>query len=80
MQNQLYSLNYNDPVPMPLNIKINIFGNLKINKTDVETNKLIDNTVFKLLDSNNNVVRTGKTNNKGELEFNNLKPAAYKVK
>lgn len=80
VQNQLYSLNYNDPVSMPLNIKINIFGNLKINKTDVETNKPIDNTVFELLDTNNNVVRTGTTNNKGELEFNNLKPAAYKLK
>jgi uncharacterized surface anchored protein len=80
VQNQLYSLNYNDPVTMPLNIKINIFGNLKINKTDVETNKPIDNTVFELLDTNNNVVRTGTTNNKGELEFNNLKPAAYKIK
>ena len=80
VQNQLYSLNYNDPVTMPLNIKINIFGNLKINKTDVETNKPIDNTVFELLDTNNNVVRTGTTNNKGELEFNNLKPATYKLK
>ena len=80
VQNQLYALNYNDPVTMPLNIKINIFGNLKINKTDVETNKPIDNTVFELLDTNNNVVRTGTTNNKGELEFNNLKPAAYKIK
>lgn len=80
VQNQLYSLNYNDPVSMPLNIKINIFGNLKINKTDVETNKPIDNTVFELLDTNNNVIRTGTTNNKGELEFNNLKPAIYKLK
>lgn len=80
VQNQLYSLNYNDPVTMPLNIKINIFGNLKINKTDIETNKPIDNTVFELLDTNNNVVRTGTTNNKGELEFNNLKPATYKLK
>ena len=80
VQNQLYSLNYNDPISMPLNIKINIFGNLKINKTDVETNKPIDNTVFELLDTNNNVVRTGTTNNKGELEFNNLTPAAYKLK
>ena len=80
VQNQLYSLHYNDPVSMPLNIKINIFGNLKINKTDVETNKPIDNTVFELLDTNNNVIRTGTTNNKGELEFNNLKPAIYKLK
>lgn len=80
VQNQLYSLNYNDPVSMPLNIKINIFGNLKMNKTDVETNKPIDNTVFELLDTNNNVIRTGTTNNKGELEFNNLKPAIYKLK
>lgn len=80
VQNQLYSLNYNDPVSMPLNIKINIFGNLKMNKIDVETNKPIDNTVFELLDTNNNVIRTGTTNNKGELEFNNLKPAIYKLK
>ena len=42
------------------------------------TNKPIDNTVFELLDTNNNVVRTVTTNNKVVLEFNNLKPAAYK--
>lgn len=80
VQNQLYSLNYNDPVSMPLNIKINIFGNLKINKTDVETNKPIDNTIFELVDSNDNVIATGTTDNRGILEFNKIKPGSYKIR
>lgn len=80
VQNQLYSLNYNDPVSMPLNIKINIFGNLKINKTDVETNKPIDNTIFELVDSNGNVIATGTTDNRGILEFNKIKPGSYKIR
>lgn len=80
VQNQLYSLNYNDPVSMPLNIKINIFGNLKINKTDVETNKPIDNTIFELLDSNNNIIATGTTDNKGIVEFNRIKAGSYKIR
>ena len=80
VQNQLYSLNYNDPVSMPLNIKVNIFGNLKINKTDVETNKPIDNTIFELVDSNGNVIVTGTTDNRGILEFNKIKPGNYKIR
>lgn len=80
VQNQLYSLNYNDPVSMPLNIKINMLGNLKISKTDVETNKPIDNTIFELLDSNNNIIATGTTDNKGIVEFNRIKAGSYKIR
>lgn len=80
VQNQLYSLNYNDPVSMPLNIKINMLGNLKISKADVETNKPIDNTIFELLDSNNNIIATGTTDNKGIVEFNRIKAGSYKIR
>ena len=80
VQNQLYSLHYNDPVSMPLNIKINMLGNLKISKTDVETNKPIDNTIFELLDSNNNIIATGTTDNKGIVEFNRIKAGSYKIR
>lgn len=80
VQNQLYSLHYNDPVSMPLNIKINMLGNLKISKTDVETNKPIDNTIFELLDSNNNIIATGTTDNKGIVEFNRIKAESYKIR
>lgn len=47
VQNQLYSLNYNDPVSMSLNLKINIFGKLEIAKKDNKGNYVPD-TSFKI--------------------------------
>ena len=47
VQNQLYALNYNDPVTMSLNLKINIFGKLEIAKKDNKGN-YVPNTTFKI--------------------------------
>ena len=32
VQNQLYAMHYNDPVTMNLDLKINLLGNLELNK------------------------------------------------
>lgn len=45
VQNQLYSLDYNDPVSMSLNLKIEQLGNLEIIKTN-KNGDLVDGTVF----------------------------------
>lgn len=44
-QEQLYALNYNDPVTMAFSLKINLLGNLELSK--LNTNKdLVDGSVF----------------------------------
>ena len=47
VQDQIYSLHYNDPVPMSLDLKINIYGNIEIGKKD-NKGKYVANTSFKL--------------------------------
>lgn len=63
VQNQLRAMHYNDPVPMALNLKINLAGNLEITKTNTNGN-LVDGTVFNLTGPNgynqNHVVSGGK--------------------
>lgn len=55
-------------------------GNLKINKTDSETNEPIQGVTFQLLDLNGNIVANGTTNVNGELTFPNLRVGKYKLK
>lgn len=45
VQNQIYSLHYNDPVSMSLNLKINLFGRLELSKLN-EDGDLIDGSTF----------------------------------
>ena len=45
VQNQLYSMNYNSPVNLSFNLKINPIGKLELNKTN-EKGKLIDGATF----------------------------------
>ena len=45
-QNQLMALHYNDPVPMAMSLKINLFGKLDIGKKDNKGNYVPD-TKFK---------------------------------
>jgi len=47
VQNQLYALNYNDPVSMSLGLKINQFGKLELSKLN-EDGDLIDGSVFRV--------------------------------
>lgn len=52
VQNQLYSLHYNDPVSLAFSLKINLLGNLEISKLDTENN-LIDGSKFRVTGPNN---------------------------
>lgn len=45
VQNQIYSLHYNDPVSMALNLKVNLFGRLELSKLN-EDGDLIDGSTF----------------------------------
>lgn len=55
-------------------------GDLKINKTDSETNEPIQGVTFQLLDLNGNIVANGTTDINGELTFQNLRVGKYKLK
>ena len=75
VQNQLVALNYNDPVALDFSIKINLYGNLEIVKTNTKGN-LIDGSVFNLksVDGtyNQNHTVTG-----GRITIEKLKPTDY---
>lgn len=47
VQDQIYSLNYNDPVTMSLQLQINAFGKLELSKLN-EDGDLIDGAVFRI--------------------------------
>lgn len=63
VQNQLYSMHYNDPVSLRLSLKIELFGKLELTKTDTE-GELIDGAVFNITGPNNYnndvIVKNGK--------------------
>lgn len=75
VQDQLYSLNYNDPVTLSLNLKVNLLGNLEIEKLDVEGN-LIDGAQFRIIGDNFNQLVTV-TN--GKIKLDGLKKGTYTV-
>ena len=50
-QAQLFTLHYNDPVPMSLRIKVEAFGRLELSKLDTENN-LINGSVFNVTGPN----------------------------
>lgn len=52
VQNQLYSLHYNDPVTLAFSVKVNLLGNIELTKLDTEEN-LIDGSVFRVTGPNN---------------------------
>lgn len=75
VQNQLYALNYNDPVSMSLNLKINIFGNLEIAKKDNKGNYVPD-TSFKISYNSDmsNPIGTYTTGSNGKVTIEKLQP------
>lgn len=76
VQDQLWTMDYNDPVPLKVELKINQFGKLEITKTN--TNKdLIDGAVFKLKGANYNQNHTV-TN--GKITVDKLKKGTYTLK
>ena len=74
VQDQIYSLNYNDPVTLSLNLKVNIYGNLEIGKKDNKGN-YIPNTSFKLSYNADmsNPIGTYKTGSNGKIVVDNLR-------
>ncbi len=74
VQNQLYALNYNDPVTMSLDLKINVFGKLEIAKKDNKGN-YVPNTSFKISYNADmsNAIGTYKTGSNGKVTIDKLK-------
>src|SRR5699024_7969586 len=52
VQNQLYSLHYNDPVSLAFSVKVNLLGNIELSKLDTDEN-LIDGSIFRVTGPNN---------------------------
>ena len=77
VQDQIYAMNYNFPVSMSLNLKINTFGNLELTKLNTEGN-LIDGAVFEVNGPNNFFKEVNVTN--GKITIDNLKKGTYTIK
>lgn len=77
VQNQLYALNYNDPVTMLLDLKINSFGKLELSKLNKEGD-LISGAVFNITgpDGYNKEV----TVTDGKITLDKLKKGTYTIK
>ncbi len=74
VQDQIYSLNYNDPVTMAFSLKINAFGKLELAKKDNKGN-YIPNTSFNLSYNSDmsNPIGTYKTGSNGKIVVDNLR-------
>lgn len=75
VQNQLYSLNYNDPVTMSLELKINLAGNLELSKLN-EGGNLVDGAVFRVQGNNYSNDVTIKN---GKLTLEKIKAGTYTI-
>lgn len=73
VQDQLYALQYNDPVTMLLDLKINTFGKLEISKKDSKGN-FVPNTSFKISYNQDmsNPIGTYTTNANGKVTIDKL--------
>ena len=76
VQDQLYSLNYNDPVAMSLNLQINLFGKLELSKLN-EKGDLINGAVFRVQGDNYSKDITVEN---GKITIDKLKKGTYTVK
>ena len=77
VQNQLYSMHYNDPVPVSLELQINLLGNLQIIKQDQNGN-LIDGAKVLVEGVDNYSKEITITN--GDIVLEKLKTGAYTIK
>ena len=77
LQDQLYCLNYNDPIPLSLALKINLYGELELTKTNTN-NDLVDASIFNLKGPNNynqDIEVVG-----GKLKVEKLRKGTYQLK
>ncbi|MCI9039931.1 MAG: hypothetical protein HFJ29_08825 [Clostridia bacterium] len=77
VQNQLYALNYNDPVTMLLDLKINLLGNLELSKLNTNGD-LIDGAVFNVTGENGFNRDVTVTN--GKIKLEKLRKGTYYIK
>ena len=76
-QAQLFTLHYNDPVPMSLKIKVEAFGRLELSKLDTDGN-LVDGCLFNVTGPNGYNQDVTVTN--GKITLENLKKGIYTVR
>ena len=77
VQNQLYALNYNDPVSMLLDLKIDSFGKLELSKLNTEGD-LISGSVFNVTGPDGYDEDVTVTN--GRITLDKLKKGTYTIK
>ena len=77
VQNQLYSLNYNDPVTMSLSLKINLLGNLELSKLNTNGD-LVDGAVFNVIGENGFNRDVTVTN--GKIKLEKLRKGTYYIR
>lgn len=75
VQDQIYSLHYNDPVTLSLQVAVNSFGKLELSKTN-EGGTLIDGAIFKV--QGDNYSEEIKVTN-GKITLDKLKKGKYTV-
>ena len=77
VQNQLYSLSYNDPITLSVSLRIESFGKLELSKLNKEGD-LIPGAVFKVTGPNNYSREVTVTN--GKITLDKLKKGTYTIK
>ena len=77
VQNQLYSLNYNDPVTMSLSFKINLLGNLELSKLNTNGD-LVDGAIFNVTGENGFNRDVTVTN--GKIKLEKLRKGTYYIR
>ena len=75
VQNQLYAMNYNNPVSMSLRLKINSFGKLELSKLNTQGD-LINGAIFKI-EGNNYNKEVAVTN--GKITLDKLREGYYTI-
>lgn len=75
-QDQLYSLNFNDPIPLRVSLKINLLGNLELNKLNVNGD-LVDGSVFTI---NGPGYNGDVTVTNGKIVLESIKSGTYTIK
>ena len=77
VQDQLMALHYNDPVPMAMSLKINLFGNIDLTKLS-DNNDLVNGAVFSITGPNNYNQDVTVTN--GKITIDKLRAGTYTIK
>ena len=76
-QNQLYAMNYNDPVTLNLSLKIDLLGDLELSKLNTNGD-LVDGAVFTVTGENDFYQEVTVTN--GKIKLDKLRKGTYYVK